>query len=851
MSQAGPSNTSQHASQHSFIEETGNLPTCHPRLGWFRDLPWLTSIADTQKLRDIYAMLPEEYWKFATSVETCLDREWAFEDEQKLSQLVEWGSSGRSTYQSIYRGLHMYRLLDILSWLSIRNKPDKVQFLNKQVFPRTRIRHQGFDITGLPALRLWPQKMRNLQISVQKALENQFPLIEPPPTIESSTSPIPDSSTITPSSTSDHTLRLAIWQLRYIKQSMELNELTKVLLSLTEAAFHLSLLKLGLPDIPQTATALQEALEGRVKLAKTATDELSHQLQQVFANFPGSPAKMRGPLFISLMVSPVLLLTGTRASSRDQVRKDMLELFVVLGNDLPKVMQDVHAFVWEALFSIADGKYSPLQALENLLDQIIPMLPPEGTPALDLKQSETVPESRVHEVFFDPQYDSAPALSTKHQETLQVFEKAAKPQKGTTAVPTCQTTFLPAPEPAAPAAPRGLAPLQPTPAPTHAPTPVPTPAPTRPPTPVPAPASTSAPTPAERVPPRSPDPIQPAARTTRHRRRPNDMDVDEEGPQPGEDSMQVDPDLPRDDSESSDDEDDDEDDTESRNAKRRKTSKTARATETTKPNVKSRGKAKAKAKGKGKEKATADEGLTNKSGRATKRKRIASRAIVPSSTTSSSPQPDKSVNLSPSKREASFFFSTRVKSLVSFSSRPQPTRKYMSRRGLTENANDQIIVATFNDLVSNAFSKDLSNPKQYNSLDIPGTASAHEFRTTQLATDITLSRQNVEQLAPPLNQTTTPPGVSNWHLLANTGASHPCHIDTSGYATSICVQTGFKLIIIGVPAKHHSFLETNGFVSFGDFSHDLRNSVGLVPRAIVLGPGDTMQVAPSSFFSLN
>ncbi|KAL0057143.1 hypothetical protein AAF712_016230 [Marasmius tenuissimus] len=166
----------------------------------------------------------------------------------------------------------------------------------------------------------------------------------------------------------------------------------------------------------------------------------------------------------------------------------------------------------------------------------------------------------------------------------------------------------------------------------------------------------------------------------------------------------------------------------------------------------------------------------------------------------------------------------------------------LSLRGESDDANDQIVRGNLLDMLKHA-SMAKGKGKILNILDIVASDGGEGFRATELASDVFVRKQNVHKksLTP---FSSRPTDATFWHLVATAGASHPCHFDTAGYGTCITVQTGLKLFIIGVPGEHASHEETNGLVSFGSFEHDMTNSVGLIPRAFLLYPGDTIVMRP-------
>ncbi|KAL0572757.1 hypothetical protein V5O48_009206 [Marasmius crinis-equi] len=136
------------------------------------------------------------------------------------------------------------------------------------------------------------------------------------------------------------------------------------------------------------------------------------------------------------------------------------------------------------------------------------------------------------------------------------------------------------------------------------------------------------------------------------------------------------------------------------------------------------------------------------------------------------------------------------------------------------------------------------HPIQINCLDIPGLPSHGCYNGTALQS-CTRAYQCTRSQFPNLKY---PMGVNNWHLLATRHCSHPAHIDTNGYATVIAPQIGAKLFFLLVPANEaDDFNKANGSLLFADTEENMENDLGMAVVPVMLRPGDALLMRPCTY----
>jgi hypothetical protein len=72
---------------------------------------------------------------------------------------------------------------------------------------------------------------------------------------------------------------------------------------------------------------------------------------------------MRAPLQLSLLISPIYLLLPFQIAKKSFNRQHVINTCASLGNQKPQLLLDVERSVWNTLFSLASGKFEPLQLL--------------------------------------------------------------------------------------------------------------------------------------------------------------------------------------------------------------------------------------------------------------------------------------------------------------------------------------------------------------------------------------------------------------------------------------------------------------------------------------------------------
>jgi hypothetical protein len=75
---------------------------------------------------------------------------------------------------------------------------------------------------------------------------------------------------------------------------------------------------------------------------------------------------LRAPLQLSLLISPIYLLCPVQLSKKTYNRRTMVLINQLLGNGKTGLTIEVEKLIWEAVFSLAEGRLDPAQLLHSL-----------------------------------------------------------------------------------------------------------------------------------------------------------------------------------------------------------------------------------------------------------------------------------------------------------------------------------------------------------------------------------------------------------------------------------------------------------------------------------------------------
>ena len=79
---------------------------------------------------------------------------------------------------------------------------------------------------------------------------------------------------------------------------------------------------------------------------------------------------LRAPLQLALMISPLFLLFSFQLAKKSFNRQTLFNLAIQLGNEKPDLLLEVEKSIWNAVFALAGGTSTPLQALKSVLADI-------------------------------------------------------------------------------------------------------------------------------------------------------------------------------------------------------------------------------------------------------------------------------------------------------------------------------------------------------------------------------------------------------------------------------------------------------------------------------------------------
>ncbi|KAK7017936.1 hypothetical protein VNI00_018497 [Paramarasmius palmivorus] len=163
----------------------------------------------------------------------------------------------------------------------------------------------------------------------------------------------------------------------------------------------------------------------------------------------------------------------------------------------------------------------------------------------------------------------------------------------------------------------------------------------------------------------------------------------------------------------------------------------------------------------------------------------------------------------------------------------------LSLRDDTADPNDEIVLASFNDFLSEASKGELG--KSLNFLDVPASDSRHA--TLSIASNMYSHRYTSALPAYNWGNNQVPNGDLFWHLLANGNAYHTAHIDANGFGTELVVEAGIKLVFIGSSEEHDPFFMAR-IDAFSTFELDMSGPDSRDLGLLLMFPGDRFFMRP-------
>lgn len=83
-----------------------------------------------------------------------------------------------------------------------------------------------------------------------------------------------------------------------------------------------------------------------------------------------APVSSRSPFQLAVMLSPLYLLSTFRLSKKSFHRRTVIDLAARLGPHKPPCILAVENVIWDAIFSLAEGRLSVYQVLRNLTNSL-------------------------------------------------------------------------------------------------------------------------------------------------------------------------------------------------------------------------------------------------------------------------------------------------------------------------------------------------------------------------------------------------------------------------------------------------------------------------------------------------
>ncbi|KAL0572968.1 hypothetical protein V5O48_008999 [Marasmius crinis-equi] len=151
----------------------------------------------------------------------------------------------------------------------------------------------------------------------------------------------------------------------------------------------------------------------------------------------------------------------------------------------------------------------------------------------------------------------------------------------------------------------------------------------------------------------------------------------------------------------------------------------------------------------------------------------------------------------------------------------------------------QHVTATFHDFLG-----EMKRGRQgniLNFLDIPGIRD--RYATPSLSTNMVSHRHTMGFPMFARRANFIPVGDINWHLLASENANHPAHVDANGFATEIFVESGAKLVFLGLPPASEPFYMARIDAS-KTFELDLSGPESEYVAGVLLMPGNRIVLPP-------
>ncbi|KAJ3502883.1 hypothetical protein NLJ89_g8689 [Agrocybe chaxingu] len=162
-------------------------------------------------------------------------------------------------------------------------------------------------------------------------------------------------------------------------------KLTKILSNVEIATMHLNIMLQGHVDLP-------DKINWFSTVASVSGGELSQEARTFLKPFIKTPHRLRLPLHLALLISPIYLLVFAQLHKKDWDRWKLVLSSLLLGNQKPRLLTSSELALWRAILAVAHGKNTILALLDEL-------------DALPWERLASVPEE--HRLWFKPAHIQA------------------------------------------------------------------------------------------------------------------------------------------------------------------------------------------------------------------------------------------------------------------------------------------------------------------------------------------------------------------------------------------------------------------------------------------------------------
>ncbi|KAL0569385.1 hypothetical protein V5O48_012579 [Marasmius crinis-equi] len=305
-------------------------------------LPWTTRLLKQTSIESKFLYLTEDLKPALGAILRDTANSWRrVANDVHLTQLLLKGGVkvASSANTPIFRTMWNTRLLEVLT-LCAKDPAERLGILATCSFPRTRF-YRLKPVAGLTELKNWPTLIHALKASLDEAKSSLKPAPAPQKELGDC-----------------HQLRLLLWQASSFTFLNEQAHLAHVLENLAAVVLYISLFKSGQVDLPKDKEELQSYL---TEITPVQYKE-QYAPEIATAKYQRPPARLRGPLYAALGISPLILLTNCDLADNDIKRVDLVQHWMHMGNVFPPVVRTMEFMIWECVLRTAEGQMDIVQS---------------------------------------------------------------------------------------------------------------------------------------------------------------------------------------------------------------------------------------------------------------------------------------------------------------------------------------------------------------------------------------------------------------------------------------------------------------------------------------------------------